>query len=53
VVFDSTVSLGNLLTIVATAIAVWGGYVRIRERLAILETKVDALWPTRPRSGPS
>lgn len=48
--FDGTITLGNVLSLVTTIIAVLGIYTRLIERLARLETKVDALWTRRGRS---
>jgi len=45
--FDPTVTLGNLLSLAAMVAATLGVYVRIAERLARIETKIDVLWERR------
>ena len=42
--FDSTITLGNLLSMAGYVGAILAVYTKIIERLARLETKVDALW---------
>lgn len=42
--YDNSVSLGNLLTIVALVVSVLGATVDIRERLVAIEQKVAPLW---------
>ena len=44
-----TVTLGDLISIATTIIAVVAAYNRLSERLAILETKVGPLWETYMR----
>lgn len=42
--FDSTVTLGNVLTAVAFLIGLLGAYAAFKARLATLELKVNTLW---------
>lgn len=46
---NMNVTFGDVLQIAATIVAIFIGYMRIRERLAVLETKVDAMWDRRQR----
>ncbi len=42
--FDLSVTLGNILEIASLIVAVWGAYLKIRERLVRIETQLDPLW---------
>lgn len=44
VTFDMTITLGNILQAGAMLLAVFASYVRLSNRLAVLEMRVDALW---------
>jgi len=41
---DYTVTLGDLITTLTALVAVVVAYVRLGERLAALEAKVEAMW---------
>lgn len=43
-VFDPTISLGSLLTIVGFICTVWVASVKLATRLAKLESKMNVLW---------
>lgn len=42
--FDPRISLGNLLQLVVLLIALGAGWGRLSSRLAVLETRVEAMW---------
>jgi len=42
-----SISLGDVLQIASTVIVVVAAYFRLRERLAIIETKLNVLWERR------
>lgn len=50
------VSVGDLISIATTIIGVLASYVRLRERIVAIETKLDPMWETflerrqKPRS---
>jgi len=41
---DLTVTLGNLLTIAGVALSVFLAYVKLREQLVSIETRLGPLW---------
>lgn len=41
------VSLGDVLQIASTIIVIVAAYFRLRERLAVIETKLTVLWERR------
>ncbi len=41
---DMTITLGNVLQIAATIVALFAAYVRIRERLITIETRLGPMW---------
>lgn len=41
---DLTITLGNILQITATIVAVFMAYVGLRERLVGIETRLNPLW---------
>jgi hypothetical protein len=49
--FDATITLGNILSVAGYLGTILAVYTRIVERLARLETKVDALWNRQEREG--
>jgi urease alpha subunit len=44
IVFDGTITLGNLLTLLGMLIALITSYTRIMSRIGIIETRVHDLW---------
>ena len=42
--FDSTVTLGNVLTAVAFLVGLLGAYAAFKAKIAVIETKVDVIW---------
>ena len=45
--FDWVITAGNLLQLLTGLLVLVGVYVRIAERLARIETKLDVLWERR------
>ncbi len=41
---DMTITFGNLLQIGATAVLVVSAYIKLREQLVSLSTKIEPLW---------
>lgn len=42
--FDLTITLGNILQTVIILLAIAAGYIKLRERLVTIETKIEPLW---------
>lgn len=42
--FDLTITLGNVLQTVVILLAIIAGYVRLREQLVAIQTKIEPLW---------
>ena len=49
-VFDPTITLGNITSTLVMVGAVIAAYMRLRERLAVVETKVD-IWQQALQQG--
>ncbi len=41
---DTTITLGNVLTIASSVIGMFLGYTKLRERLVAIETQLGPLW---------
>lgn len=42
--FDRTINLGHIITIIVLLLGMWQGFESIRERLLVIETRLQPLW---------
>lgn len=42
--FDNTITLGAILQLITVLLAMWAATVRLENRIAAIETKLDPLW---------
>jgi hypothetical protein len=42
--FDRTVNFGHIITIIVLLLGMWQGFASVRERLLVIETKLQPIW---------
>ena len=47
--FEWTFTAGNVIELVITLGSIIGGYIRISNRIVVMETKVEAMWKVYER----